>query len=81
MYGFAIGVDSKADIGAPSTSLETFPFPAGLTPGVPTADYADDPRPPRPRRSGGRGLGLTLPADDKILARLFRLNQDRASGT
>lgn len=28
----------------PSTSFETFPFPVGLTPGIPAAKYADDPR-------------------------------------
>jgi len=28
----------------PSTTFETFPFPDGLTPDVPAADYADDPR-------------------------------------
>src|SRR5690606_35170709 len=28
----------------PSTTFETFPFPEGLTPDVPAADYADDPR-------------------------------------
>jgi len=28
----------------PSTTFETFPFPEGLTPNVPAADYADDPR-------------------------------------
>lgn len=28
----------------PSTTLETFPFPEGLTPDIPAADYADDPR-------------------------------------
>ena len=28
----------------PSTTFETFPFPSGLTPDVPAADYADDPR-------------------------------------
>ncbi len=28
----------------PTTTFETFPFPEGLTPGVPAADYADDPR-------------------------------------
>ena len=28
----------------PSTTFETFPFPAGLTPDIPAADYADDPR-------------------------------------
>ena len=28
----------------PTTTFETFPFPDGLTPGVPAADYADDPR-------------------------------------
>jgi len=28
----------------PSTTFETFPFPEGLTPEVPAADYADDPR-------------------------------------
>ena len=27
----------------PSTTFETFPFPPGLTPDVPAADYADDP--------------------------------------
>lgn len=28
----------------PSTTFETFPFPKGLTPDIPAADYADDPR-------------------------------------
>ena len=28
----------------PSTTFETFPFPPGLTPEVPAAEYADDPR-------------------------------------
>ena len=28
----------------PTTTFETFPFPAGLTPDVPAADYASDPR-------------------------------------
>ena len=28
----------------PTTTFETFPFPAGLTPDVPAADYANDPR-------------------------------------
>ncbi|NBB81053.1 MAG: class I SAM-dependent DNA methyltransferase, partial [Verrucomicrobia bacterium] len=28
----------------PSTTFETFPFPKGLTPNIPAADYADDPR-------------------------------------
>ncbi|WP_417478055.1 class I SAM-dependent DNA methyltransferase [Maricaulis sp.] len=28
----------------PSLGFETFPFPAGLTPDIPAADYADDPR-------------------------------------
>ncbi|WP_310476290.1 class I SAM-dependent DNA methyltransferase [Sandarakinorhabdus sp.] len=28
----------------PSTTFETFPFPAGLTPDLPAAAYADDPR-------------------------------------
>ena len=28
----------------PTTTFETFPFPEGLTPDVPAADYADDPR-------------------------------------
>ena len=27
----------------PTTTFETFPFPAGLTPNTPAADYADDP--------------------------------------
>lgn len=27
----------------PATVFETFPFPAGLTPNIPAADYADDP--------------------------------------
>ncbi|HOW75417.1 MAG TPA: class I SAM-dependent DNA methyltransferase [Candidatus Competibacteraceae bacterium] len=27
----------------PTTCFETFPFPAGLTPNIPAADYADDP--------------------------------------
>jgi type II restriction/modification system DNA methylase subunit YeeA len=28
----------------PSTTFETFPFPHGLTPGIPAAEYAEDPR-------------------------------------
>ncbi|MDP4574108.1 class I SAM-dependent DNA methyltransferase [Qipengyuania sp. G39] len=28
----------------PSTTFETFPFPEGLTPDIPSDDYADDPR-------------------------------------
>lgn len=28
----------------PSTTFETFPFPEGLTPNIPAADYAEDPR-------------------------------------
>jgi len=28
----------------PTTTFETFPFPEGLTPNIPAADYADDPR-------------------------------------
>ena len=28
----------------PTTTFETFPFPVGLTPNVPAADYAEDPR-------------------------------------
>jgi type II restriction/modification system DNA methylase subunit YeeA len=28
----------------PSTTFETYPFPEGLTPNIPAADYADDPR-------------------------------------
>ena len=28
----------------PTTTFETFPFPDGLTPNVPAADYVDDPR-------------------------------------
>ena len=28
----------------PTTTFETFPFPAGLSPDIPAADYADDPR-------------------------------------
>lgn len=28
----------------PSTTFETFPFPEGLSPNIPTADYAADPR-------------------------------------
>lgn len=28
----------------PTTTFETFPFPAGLTPDIPAADYAADPR-------------------------------------
>ena len=28
----------------PTTAFETFPFPEGLTPNIPAADYADDPR-------------------------------------
>ena len=27
----------------PTTTFETFPFPPGLTPNIPAADYADNP--------------------------------------
>lgn len=47
----------------PSTTFETFPFPEGLTPNIPAADYADDPRAQK----------IALAA-----ARLFALNQGRA---
>jgi len=30
----------------PSLGFETFPFPEGLTPDIPAADYAGDPRAP-----------------------------------
>ena len=37
----------------PSTTFETFPFPEGLTPNIPAADYADDPA-PRPSPAAAR---------------------------
>jgi type II restriction/modification system DNA methylase subunit YeeA len=36
-----VGNDPRYTI---STTFETFPFPEGLTPDIPAADYADDPR-------------------------------------
>ncbi len=36
-----VGNDPRYTI---STTFETFPFPEGLTPNIPAADYADDPR-------------------------------------
>ena len=36
-----VGNDSRY---TPSTTFETFPFPNGLTPNIPAADYAGDPR-------------------------------------
>ena len=36
-----VGNDPRYTIG---TTFETFPFPEGLTPNIPAADYADDPR-------------------------------------
>lgn len=36
-----VGNDSRY---TPSTTFETFPFPEGLTPNIPAADYAADPR-------------------------------------
>ena len=38
----------------PTTTFETFPFPAGLTPNVPASSYAAEPRAsPLPRPPGG----------------------------
>ena len=37
----AVGNDPRY---TPSTTFETFPFPEGLTPDIPAADYAGDPR-------------------------------------
>src|SRR5260370_32210336 len=46
---WAIGLCTWLGVGndpryTPSTTFETFPFPEGLTPNIPAADYADDPR-------------------------------------
>jgi type II restriction/modification system DNA methylase subunit YeeA len=41
--GNRIGVGNQARYNN-STTFETFPFPQGLTPNIPAADYADDPR-------------------------------------
>jgi type II restriction/modification system DNA methylase subunit YeeA len=41
--GTQIGVGNDPRY-TPSTTFETFPFPQGLTPNVPAADYAADPR-------------------------------------
>jgi type II restriction/modification system DNA methylase subunit YeeA len=41
--GTQIGVGNDPRY-TPSTTFETFPFPEGLTPDIPAADYADDPR-------------------------------------
>jgi type II restriction/modification system DNA methylase subunit YeeA len=38
----------------PTTTFETFPFPQGLTPNIPAADYADDPRAQRIAAAGKR---------------------------
>ena len=40
----------------PTTTFETFPFPDGLSPDIPAADYAEDPRPGhrRGRAAAGR---------------------------
>jgi type II restriction/modification system DNA methylase subunit YeeA len=39
--GIGVGNDPRY---TPSTTFETFPFPEGLTPDIPAADYAGDPR-------------------------------------
>ena len=46
---WALGLGTSLGVGndpryTPSTTFETFPFPEGLTPDIPAADYADDPR-------------------------------------
>jgi type II restriction/modification system DNA methylase subunit YeeA len=41
--GTSLGVGNDPRY-TPSTTFETFPFPEGLTPNIPAADYADDPR-------------------------------------
>jgi type II restriction/modification system DNA methylase subunit YeeA len=38
----------------PSTTFETFPFPEGLTPNLPAASYADDPRAQKIAAAGER---------------------------
>ena len=38
------GVRGAGRTYTPTTTFETFPFPEGLTPNVPAADYASDPR-------------------------------------
>jgi hypothetical protein len=40
-HGLGVGNDPRY---TPTTTFETFPFPEGLTPDIPAADYADDPR-------------------------------------
>jgi len=41
--GTSLGVGNDPRY-TPSTTFETFPFPEGLTPNIPAADYADNPR-------------------------------------
>ncbi len=46
---WALGLGTWLGVGndpryTPTTTFETFPFPAGLTPNLPAASYADDPR-------------------------------------
>lgn len=41
--GTSLGVGNDPRY-TPSTTFETFPFPEGLTPNIPSVDYADDPR-------------------------------------
>lgn len=38
------GVDGGRPTYTPTQGFETFPFPQGLTPNIPAAEYADDPR-------------------------------------
>ncbi|WP_278923700.1 class I SAM-dependent DNA methyltransferase [Pseudophaeobacter profundi] len=42
-FGNRLGVGNDPRY-TPSTTFETFPFPEGLTPNIPAADYAADPR-------------------------------------
>ena len=42
----------------PTTTIETFPFPGGLSPDIPAADYAGDPRAAAIAEAAGRLAGL-----------------------
>ncbi len=48
-----IGNDPRS---APTTTFETFPFPTGLTPNIPAADDASDPRAQRIAAAAAKAL-------------------------
>ena len=55
----------------PSTTFETFPFPAGLTPDIPAGEYADDPVPGYPKRPVPRDEAAAKALKKRTLTNLY----------